>query len=425
MRLVPSALFAAFLLAGFLPAAEPAPKTHLDYRKEAVAAYQRKDYAAARKALLAALELRPDSPRYLHNLAAVCALTGDEKAAIDYLRRLAALGVVTAVERDADFASLQGKPDFARVLQQLAANRDPQGEAEVFAELPGRTGIIEGIAYRPRTGDVFLSDVHNRCIWLRDRSGRLTRYTEESDEELLGFFGLAVDEERNALWATMTALPEMSGFTAEMKGRSALVEFDLTTSRLRRVIPVPGDGRDHGLGDLLVARDGTVYATDSMAPIIWQLVPGEAELVKFVESRDFGSLQGMVHSDRTLIVADYTNGLFAVDTQDGTVRAFAPPANATLLGIDGLLAIPGGILAVQNGVTPQRVLRLALSPDLKSITQVSVLAAALPNFTDLTLTAAVEGRPAVIAGAGWDLFDSARAKAPPAHTVRIYHLNLP
>ena len=154
------------------------------------------------------------------------------------------------IERDPDLASLQGTPEFARILHEFAAKRAPQGEAEIVAELPGRTGIIEGIAFRERTGDLFLSDVHHRCIWRRDREGRVARFTAE-DEELLGIFGIAIDEPRNTLWAAMSAVPEMAGYTPEMKGYAALAEFNLATSELRRVIPVPVDGREHGLGDLV------------------------------------------------------------------------------------------------------------------------------------------------------------------------------
>ena len=96
-----------------LAAAEPGDKTHQDFRKEAVAAYQRKDYSAAREATLAALDLRPDSPRYLYNLAALSVLTNDTATALDTLRQLAALGVVLPIERDPDFAKLQATPEFA------------------------------------------------------------------------------------------------------------------------------------------------------------------------------------------------------------------------------------------------------------------------------------------------------------------------
>jgi hypothetical protein len=414
-------------LLAFLPlvtTAAESPKGHLDFRDEAQAAYQRKDYTAARAATVEALKLRPDSPRYLYNLAALSALLGEPQAAIENLRRLAALGVVMPVQRNPDFATVQGSPEFFKILQAFSANAEPRGAAEVLAVLPGRNGIIEGIAFRDRTGDTFLSDVHHRCIWRRDRTGRLTRFTDE-DEEYVGIFGLAIDEPRKTLWAAMTALPEMSGFEADMKGYAALAEIDLDKGELRRVIAVPADGRDHGLGDVLLGPDGTVYATDSMAPIIWQLAPGAEELQAVVDSPIFGSLQGMALREKRLLVADYSNGLFTVDIPTGDIRALAPPVNTTLLGLDGLVSAGDTLVAVQNGVEPQRIVRIKLSPAWTEVLEVTVLAAAIPNLTDLSLATIVNGLPTVIAGAGWDGFDPKKAKQPAAHAVRLFQVALP
>ncbi len=420
----------SFFLA-LLSALSAAP-SHLDLRRDAVAAYNRKDYAAARIAISRALELRPDSPGYLHNLAAIAALTSDKPAALQALRRLAALGVATAVERDPDLASLQAEPEFLRITRRLAENRSLQGESVVWAELSGRVGIIEGIAFRPRTGDVFLSDVHLRGIWRRDRNGQITRFSAE-DEELLGIFGLAIDEPRNTLWAAMGALPEMSGYTPDLKGGAGLAEFDLTTGDLRRVIAVTNDGRDHSLSDLVVTENGIVYASDSRAPVIWQLSPGDDELVKLAESPQFLSLQGMALADRLLIVADFSNGVFVVGLDAGehgrsaeaSIRSLAPPENTTLVGIDGVVAVPGGIVAVQNGVLPQRVIHLTFSPDFRTITGLKVLAAATPHLDDLALVTLVDDRPTLIAGAGWESFDPLRTSAPPEHTVRILQVSFP
>jgi sugar lactone lactonase YvrE len=311
-----------------------------------------------------------------------------------------------------------------RVLHLFSRNRAAQGEAEIIGELPGRTGIIEGIAFRARTGDLFLGDVHHRCVWRRDRTGQVARFTAD-DEELLGIFGIAIDETRNVLWAAMTAVPEMSGYTAEQKGQSALAEFNLTTSELNRVIPVPGDGRDHGLGDLTIGPDGTVYATDSKAPVIWKLSPDAEELEKVIESPVFSSQPGIVFEKGLLLVADYANGLFTVNLATGNITALPPPKNATLIGMDGIVAIPGGIAAIQNGVEPQRVIRVALSPELSAVTAVTVIAAGLPNLQDLALITLVNDRPTLVAGTGWELFDAAKAKQPPAHTVWIFQTPLP
>ena len=77
--------------------------------------------------------------------------------------------------------------------------------------------------------------------------------------------------------------------------------------------------------------DGTIYATDSTAPIIWRYLPGGEEMDKLVEYPDFVSLQGLVLTNRTLIAADFANGLFAIDLSESSpvVRAFTPPPNAT------------------------------------------------------------------------------------------------
>ncbi|MCX6951326.1 MAG: hypothetical protein NTV51_03960 [Verrucomicrobia bacterium] len=432
MRVLPRLLFrfavGASLAAGMIGGAGAADAgfSHPELRRVAEAAYARKDFDAAREAYAAALALRPDSPRYLHRLAATQALTGKESDALATLRRLTALGIATAVERDPDFATLQGTPAFNAIRTALAANREPRGEADLLVELPGRTGIIEGIAFRERTGDLFLGDAHHRCIWRRNRDGQIARYTAE-DESLFGVFGLAIDEPRGALWAATTALPEMSGFTKEQKGHAALAEFSLVNSELRRLVEVPGDGRDHALGDLLVTSEGVVFAADSVAPVIWRYIPGAEEMEKLVEHPDFVSLQGMALSGQTLLVADYANGLFAVDLSTSTpvVRALAPPPHTTLLGLDGLVAVPGGLVAVQNGVTTQRVVRITLDAGLTAITGVTVLASALPRMDDLALVTLVNGRPTFIANAGWDSFDPAKAEHPPAHAVRIFQTAAP
>jgi sugar lactone lactonase YvrE len=415
----------SLLVTGLMVVATAFPQeTHLDFRAIAEAAYQRKDWAAAREALGYALELRPDSPRYLRGLAAVTARTGDTKAALELLRRLVALGVTATIEKDPDFASLQGSPEFTKVIQALTENSQPRGEAAVMAELPGRTGIIEGIAANDRTGDLFLGDVHHRVIWRRTHTGHVQRFTQE-DEELFGVFGLALDQKRDTLWAATAAMPGMNGYTPEHKGQSALVDFELSTGKIRRIIPVPGDGRDHSLGDLVVAENGTVYATDNAAPIVWQFAPEAEELEKVADSPEFHSLQGIVLHQRKLFVADYANGLFSIDLATREISALPPPPNTTLLGIDGMVLVPGGIVATQNGIEPQRLVRLALSPGLDEVTELTVIASGLPHLRDLALVALVNDQPTFIAGSGWEGYDPAKRPDPPAHTVRVFQAVLP
>ena len=181
-----------------LAAAAFAATRPVDLREEARAASARGDLPAARRLLGEAIAQQPDSPSLLVELAAIEAGQDDGPAAISTLERVAALGAAPPVERDPRFAKLQGTAPFRRVLQAFARIREPAGSAEIAASLPGRTGIMEGIAWRARTGDLFLGDVRHRGIWRRDREGRLARFSAE-DESILGVFGLALDEPRGLL----------------------------------------------------------------------------------------------------------------------------------------------------------------------------------------------------------------------------------
>lgn len=415
MRLIgPSVLFC--LLAPFVAAA-PASLTHFDHRRAAVAAYQAKDYPAMLAACESALALRPDSARYLFNLASAQVLTAQPDAALATLNRLADLGISLPITRSEDLAPLQSRPEFAAIVERMTANIAPRGTVSTLHELPAVAGILEGPAWREKTGDLFLGDVHAHCVWRLSANGALTLFAQSP--ELLGCFGLVVDETRDALWVATAALPEMSGYTTALKGRAALAELSLTTGELRRLLPVPADTREHVLGDLTLAPDGTIYLTDSAAPVIWQLAPGASALTPLCESTAFASLQGLalLNAGRTLVVADYANGLHAIDLATRAVHSLAPPPRATLLGLDGLLAHHGKLLAVQNGLAPQRLVRLTLTPAADAITALDVLAVALPGLDDLTLLTRVADRPTVIAGSGWSSFE--KSPTPPPHAVLL------
>lgn len=416
-RLLLLALLTAFA------AAAPA-KTHLDYRRESAAAFARQDYPAALAACTAALQLRPDSPRYCYNLAVIQAQLHHPAEALAALRRLADLGISLPIEKEEAFATLRDTPEFAAIVRTLAAHRAPVGRVASVFDLPGMAGIIEGVAFRPSTGDWFFGDVHARCVWRRAPSGHFSRFGPPGDA-FFGVFQLALDEPRGLLWAATSMLPESAGYTPADQGRAAVVALDLATGKLLRTCPLPADQRDHVLGDLTLAPDGTLYATDSTAPILWRLAPGDAAPQPFLESPDFISLQGLalLPGGKKLLVSDYANGLFVIDLAARQAQPLAPPPHATLLGLDGLLLVKDRtLLAVQNGVSPQRIVRLTLSPDATRLIGFTVLAAALPDLDDLTLLAATPGGPAVVAQSGWAAFADPANPAPP-HTVRLFRLS--
>lgn len=422
------------LVLGFAPfagrGAEPSTATEaMKLARAAAAAAEAQDFPAYLAKMEAAAALRPDFPRILVNLAAAQLANDRADDALLTLGRLAALGAHSPVEKSDEFAALRGRKEFKDAIAKLAKNMEPKGEGEIAFTLPEMTGLIEGIAWREKTGDFFFGDVYHRVVWLRTKDKKMRRFTAD-DESVFGIFGLAVDEERGALWAATSAVPSMRGYTDELDGAAGLAEFDLATGALRRVVRVPnrGDHQTHVLGDLALAPDGGIFLPDSGAPVLWWLPPHAESLEFFADSPEFLSLQSVVVApDRgALLVADHASGLLRVDLTTRAVRRLELPPDTTLNGLDGMVrASNGELIAIQNGLRPKRVLQVAVDAAGEAVTSVTILEAAHLNMPDPTLGCFAEaGEFFFIGNAGWARFEGSDVTASPPRPVPVFKTKL-
>jgi sugar lactone lactonase YvrE len=436
LRLLLGLCFAIALSRG--AGAEP-PPTALAFAlaREAAAAAEERNYPEYLAKMEAAVALRPDYPRLLVTLAAALALSGRPEDAMVVLEKFAALGLHSPVDKNRAFAALGDRKDFKDVVKKLAANlQNVIGEGDVAFQIPETTGLIEGIAWREKTGQFFFGDVHHRCVWVRTNPApgrkssddvQVQRFTAE-DSPLLGVFGLAVDEERGVLWAANSAVSAMSGFTEAQQGAAGVAEIDLLSGEVKRVALVPADGRPHTIGDLALGPDGSVWLPDSGHTALWRLAPGAAQPEIFVESAEFISLQGIVVTPdgSAVLVADYPGGLLRIDTTTRVVSRLEPRPNTTLIGIDGLTRAPNGdLLAIQNGVRPNRVVRLTLDAGADNVVAFSVLESSHLNLVSPSLGClGPRGDLFFIGNANWNHFDEPGATASSPRPVPIFRTKL-
>lgn len=396
---------------------------HAYLMREAAAAAQAGDQPAALAKLEEAAGLRPDYPRVQLLLARTYAALDRPADALAALQRLADMGLRMNVGTDPAFAALKDSPDFQAISKQLAGGSAPAPAGEAAVTLPDVTGIIESCLVDPGTQVWYFGDVRNRCVWQRDaRTGALRKFT--SDEDALdGVFKIALSPDRRTLWAATATVSAMTGPNAEDGKRSALVAIDFATGRVRSHFPATAKGIRHLLGDFIIATDGSIYATDSIFQAVWLLPPDGTQLEVWLESDQFMNLQGLTFSadDRTLYVADYANGIWCIDVATKAMVLLTAPANATFFGIDGIYAVPGGLLAVQSGVSPQRILRI--EPAREGVSSARIVATGRPAMNDLALGHVFNGRLHFVGNSGWALFDPPPATPPPARTVTIYSVS--
>ena len=341
--------------------------------QQALAAHKAKDEATFLAKIAAASDLRPAMPTLLYYRAAALAVNGRGDEAMDVLDRVAQMGMVYDVAKDEEFASLREVPRFRAIVETFAKNAAPIGSAKTAFTIPKKGIISEGLAYDPITRDFFVSSVRDGAIW-RVHRGAAKPFVAGVGR---GIFGMAVHG--NVLWAATSPIEQNATFSAS--DRAAVIAVDLRSGRIVHTISAP-DHAKHLFGDVAIGEDGTVYVSDSASPTIYFL-DGDT-MRPFLANGPFGSLQGIAPSRGVLYVADYSKGIAAVDLATRDVHFLSAPADATLLGIDGLYrAGPKTLIATQNGTNPQRVLRIDL--DGLAVSRLTTLAANLPQMPDITL----------------------------------------
>ena len=392
-----------------VPQADSAEQARAAYRR-AIAAFRQRDTLAARRELARAADWWPTQQFYLQASAQLAAASRDTVDAARWLDRLARMGIGTAPDADTVFRRLVGTAIFDSAAARLARATAPVPRSRVRLTVPDTMFHAEGVAFDAVKGRWFVGSVRQRRIVAVERDGAVHDFVSPAADGIAGVFGLAVDGPRRRLWAATTALPRMEGFAPQDSGRVGIYGYNLDTGRLERHAWMPRDSSTaHTFGDVVVAPNGDVYVSDSQAPWIHVLRLGSDSLVRFLTHPLFRSLQGMAITPdgSTMFAADYSHGLVRIDLPARTVTALPPPNGVTLLGLDGLYLHRGTLIAVQNGVTPPRLVRICLDPTLTAVRALEVLDRN-PTLVDEPTLGAIAGDSAFyVATSEWEKFDDA------------------
>ncbi|MEY4555118.1 MAG: hypothetical protein RL093_237 [Pseudomonadota bacterium] len=394
-------------------------------RAEGVAAASADDLASASRLLAEADARIPNHPGLMVMRARLAVGAGQPEAAMTQLNRYAGAGLVMNLAGDRALSALTGHPDFDALAAVIDANRAPIGAGRLSEVAPiDGSVIVESLIRDEARGRWLVSQVRGRTIVALADDGTVSDFLVlGAAPEIGGVLGMAIDAEAGLLWAATSPLPPaVYGLGADaVLPPPELLKIDLTTGALLAHIAAPSGALERGLGDIVRAPDGTIHVADSVTGELLVLRPGAAALEVLLPAGTLGSPQGMaVTPDGTaLIVADYSSGLWRVDRATGAATRLPQPAIDSLIGMDGLTTDGRDIYGFQNGVAPQRVLKLTLDAGWTSIETVEVLAANLPIIDEPT-TGLVRNRELVfVSRSQWSDFggDGAQTTAAPAPAV--------
>jgi sugar lactone lactonase YvrE len=380
------------------------------YEQASRSAYKSGDIAGFVSNLEQALALKPNHTRLMYNLAAGYTAQARYDKALGLLEQVASTGMAYNAVQSPAFTVLRDSTAFNLRFESLCKrfeeSKKPVGTSIQVFHLAEKGLITESVAYDPLEKTFYVSSVHKRKIVKIAANGTTTDFSQTSDN-CWGVLGMKVDAKRRKLWVCTTAFPQMQGYDSTLKGKAALMQYNLKTGKLAHRYFAPNNGQIHAFGDLaLHPKTGLPFVSDSDSPTIFTVNEKSDTLVAWLQSdaATLPSLQGLdfTPDGKTLFCADYSNGLFAVDGVKKTILHLPTPDSCVVSGTDGLYFYKGNLIGIQNGTNPHRVVRFRLNKAQSRIDGINILEANNPLFDEPTLGVVVADELFYVANSQWE-----------------------
>jgi len=393
--------------------------------RDALAAGRYRDYLNTTRKIAGRAS---DHPGVIYAVARGYALVGEPAAALRWLGHFADLGATRDLDSDSAFAGLHAFPEFRLVRARLQHNQAPIVRGALAFSLPDSDLLPEALAHDPITGGWFVGSLAKRKIIRLAEDGTASDFIAQG--ELLRVVGIHVDSARALLWFATWA-PRASTASNEPVSETRLFKCDLRTGHVLRTYVPADSGRGHLFNDLVIARNGDVFITDTDQGSVYR-IRSDADTLELFLSLDperFSDANGITLSadDRVLYVA-FVEGIARIDLRTRAIIRVPLRAAGSAASIDGLYWYRGKLIGVQHLPGLAQVTLYHLAPDGRSIRRIDVLERA-DSLLHLPTTGAIVGnRFYYIANSQFDRLGDDDRLAPatrspaPQSTVRVLDL---
>ena len=365
------------------PPAEPQPAHKTPHRElfpddvaglEELAekSYQDGQYLRFVQATIKLRQKRPYAQRYLVNMVIGGALLGRPSTAYNYMHVMQQQGLSYDFNSTEDTRSIRNTEAYDYLNDLLIKAGEPVGEVKVAFSLPATALQPQAIAWDDTRGMFLIGSMEpGRLVAVTPAGAMQELLRTGDDEEPEPIHGIAVDAAHQRLWVTAAGM-----------GRGALLEFDLETLKLRQRYDLPEDGLPHMPGSVAVTPAGDVYLIDQAEPLVFRKPAGDVKLEAYPTGKELAGLKDLALSAAgdKLYLANTDLGIVVLDLANQTSSILSGPDTMNLGGISGLMFSEGNLFMLQNGIQPQRLMRLELDTSGLNVLKIVPLAVAMKEF---------------------------------------------
>ena len=343
---------------------------------------------------------------------------GEMENVLATLEWLNARGYVFGEVVQQQIPKLVGREYAERAQELLLPEHEPIERSTLFALVPAEAGLIESVLREPEEDRLIATGVTAHGVFGKKPHGSWDGYRPEGAANISG---IAHDPARSIVWLGVGAIDGSQAADDEFRG---LIGMPTGGSEEVR-IAAPGDV---SLSDIVVAAEGTIYASDPIGGGLYFAKRDEDKLLTLIAPGTFRSPQGLAVSadGERLYISDYRYGIAIVDLETKIVSRLSSQLPLILDGVDGMWIYENELIVVQNGTSPIRIAGLRLSDDGKQVIGRRIIEQAHAEWTE-PLSGSIDGDALLyVANGQWDRYvagEIAEGKSPVATEIRRVSLS--
>lgn len=375
-----------------------------------------------------AQELYPYDHRIMVQLVAGYALQNEKSKAYNLMLGMQQQGIGFDFNQLPQTESIRGTESYKYINDLLIKNAEGGSISERRFLLPPEAKLTEAISFDPQQQHFIIGTVREPGIMVLDQSGiRVPNAPDFSRHVEYGVFDLAVDASRRHLWASTSAVPQQLGYKTSDFGKNALLKLDLDSGDLLASYRIKPDGSPHGMGNIALASDGTVYLADLRSPAVYQLPPDAEQLTVLAVGPALPNIHGIAlnEQDQLLYLADQNRGLAFIDLQDNRPYLMGAPETLNLGGIEGIDYWNNHLIIIQPGMRPARVMQILLGNNGRGIVTAEPIDANHEDFHAPNFGVIAGDHYHYLAASHWTAYDLRGNRLPGSQVDPVPVLSFP
>ncbi|GAB4114553.1 MAG: hypothetical protein Tsb0027_03540 [Wenzhouxiangellaceae bacterium] len=317
-----------------------------------------------------AQKLYPYDHRIMVQLVAGYALQDEKTKAYNLMLGMQQQGIGFDFNQLPQTENIRGTESYQYINDLLISNAEGASISDRAFTLPPEARLTEAISFDSQSQHFIIGTVREPGIMVLDQSGVPVVDAPDFNRHVAhAVFDLAVDASRRHLWASTSAVPQQVGYKSSDFGKNALLKLDLDSGDLLASYRIKPDGSPHGMGNIALASDGTVYLADLRSPTIYELPPDAEQLTVLAVGPALPNIHGIAlnEQEQLLYLADQNRGLAFIDLRDNRPYLMGAPETLNLGGIEGIDYWNNHLIIIQPGMRPARVMQILLGNNGRNI----------------------------------------------------------